>query len=255
MVDDLRMAAGSVSACSRARIFEPPLEIDAGHLRDHVAALLDGDPVADADVFARHLVGIVESRARNRAAGKLYRLQLGHRRQDARTAHLHCDVANPRNRLLRLELVGDRITRRLACHPQNVVGLQIVHLHDDPVTAGRSLSFSLKPNHRSNMRPNQYPLPLKVPLNFLSLNGADDQRAEEIALARFVEADARGLSFFRSSRITARTCARISTPLPLKVPLNFLSLPQQRLLKEGVEGQPQSPIAGRGDAEEDLHRE
>ena len=64
------------------------------------------------------------------------------------------------------------------------------------------------------MRPNQYPLPLKVPLNFLSLNGADDQRAEEIALARFVEADARGLSFF----------AQAESPLehaPESVPLSL----------------------------------
>ena len=77
-------------------------------VRDDLARLLDDDHVADPDVFALDLVGIVQAGAADDGAGQFHRLQIGHRRDGPGLADLHADVAEPGRGLVLLELVGDR---------------------------------------------------------------------------------------------------------------------------------------------------
>ena len=62
-------------------------------LGDHVARLMHHDRVAHAHVLAVHLVDIVQRGARDGGAGHRHRIELGHRGEHARAAHLHADLA------------------------------------------------------------------------------------------------------------------------------------------------------------------
>ena len=62
--------------------------LDADDLGDDLAGLLDHDRVADADVLALELVGVVQAGALDGRAGQLDRLEVGDRRELARLADL-----------------------------------------------------------------------------------------------------------------------------------------------------------------------
>jgi len=61
-------------------------------LGNYVAASFNQDPIADAQAQPLNLVFVMQSRARNRHAAELHRLEHRDRRQRARAAHLHDDV-------------------------------------------------------------------------------------------------------------------------------------------------------------------
>ena len=62
--------------------------LDPDDLGDDLAGLLDHDRVADPDVLALELVGVVQAGALDGRAGQQHRLELGDRRQLARLADL-----------------------------------------------------------------------------------------------------------------------------------------------------------------------
>ena len=109
------------------------LEEDAGHLRDDVARLLDGDGVADADVLAREVLVVVEGRAADGRPREEDRLELGDGRQDARPPHLDDDRRHPRRRLLGRELVGEGPARELRRRPEPLLVEDGAHLQDGAV--------------------------------------------------------------------------------------------------------------------------
>src|SRR5215471_4409313 len=77
----------------RRRAGRALLEQHANDLRDHVAALLDDDRVADADVLPREVLVVVERRALDRRARELDRVEGRDRRQRAGAADLDADLA------------------------------------------------------------------------------------------------------------------------------------------------------------------
>ena len=94
--------------------------LDADDVRDDLARLLDDDRVADADVLAVDLVGVVQAGAADGRAGELHRFQVGDRRDGAGLADLHADVVERGGRFVLLELVGDQPARALAGGAQAV---------------------------------------------------------------------------------------------------------------------------------------
>ncbi len=91
------------------------------------------DRVADADVLARDLVLVVQRRVGNDHATHRNRLELGHRRQRARAAHLDLDIAQDRCRLLGRKLVRDGPSRRARHEAEPLLQIEPVHLVDDTV--------------------------------------------------------------------------------------------------------------------------
>ena len=106
--------------------------LDADHLGDDLAGLLDHHRVADADVLAGDLVGVVQAGPLDGRAGQAHRLQVGHRRQLARLADLDADVDDLGDGLLGLVLEGDRPARALAARPGARAG-QVVDLDHQAV--------------------------------------------------------------------------------------------------------------------------
>src|SRR5262249_2117856 len=94
------------------------VDLDADDLGDDLAGLLDHDGVADADVLALELVGVVQAGAPHGRAGQQDRLELGHGRQLAGLADLHRDPGQPRHGLLSLVLERDRPAPALPPRPE-----------------------------------------------------------------------------------------------------------------------------------------
>ena len=94
------------------RIVGAQAEHGAQHLGDHVAGLAHDDRVAHAHVLAQHLVLVMQRCACHGRARHQHRIHLRHRRQLARTAHLHGDIAQKRGLLLGRELERDGPARR-----------------------------------------------------------------------------------------------------------------------------------------------
>ena len=111
----------------------PLVEVDAHHLRDHVAGAAHDHGVADADVLARDLVLVVQRRVRHHHAADRHRLEFGGRRERAGAADLDLDAQQARHRLLRLELVGDGPARRARHESQPLLPIEPVDLVDDAV--------------------------------------------------------------------------------------------------------------------------
>ena len=115
---------------------KPPLPkvlLDSDHVRNHLARLLDHEHVADADVLAGDLVGVVEARPADGRAGKFHRFEVGHRRDRAAAAHLHADAGERGRGLVLLELPGDRPARTLGRGAQQPLLIEAVDLHDEAV--------------------------------------------------------------------------------------------------------------------------
>ena len=76
---------------------------DLDDLRDDVAALFDHHAIADADVLAGDLVGVVQRGVRDRGAGQQHRLEHRHRRHRAGPSDVDGDVLQRGRLLLRRE--------------------------------------------------------------------------------------------------------------------------------------------------------
>ena len=111
----------------------PQVFFDADHVRDHLPRLLDHEHVPHADVLPRHFIGVVQARPADNRAGKLHRLQVGHRRHRATAAHLHADARQLRRGLELLELPGDRPPRALRRRAELPLLVEAVHLHHEAV--------------------------------------------------------------------------------------------------------------------------
>ena len=99
-------------------------------LGDHVARLVHHDRVAHAHVLAVHLVDIVQRGARDGGAGHRHRVELGHRGEHARAAHLHADLAQNGRLLLGRELERDGPARGTGGKAQLVLlrkGIDLYH--------------------------------------------------------------------------------------------------------------------------------
>ena len=144
---DLLLVAHQAGPAGRAVLGEPellglrrPLFLhDADHLGDHVAALLDHHQVADADVLALDLVGVVEGGALHRGARHRHRIEDGHRRDRPGAAHLQADLEEPGADLLGGELEGHGAARALAGAAEPLLLIEGVHLEHDAVHLVRQL--------------------------------------------------------------------------------------------------------------------
>ena len=105
----------------------------AHDLGDDVAGLVDHDRVPHADVLAGDLVHVVQGRARDRGTGDGHGVKLGHRREHARSAHLHANLSQDGALLLRRELERDGPARGARREAERLLGREGVHLHDHAV--------------------------------------------------------------------------------------------------------------------------
>ena len=105
----------------------------AHELRDDLACLLHLHQVAGPEILRREVVEIVQGRPLDHRAREEHRLQLGHRRQGARLAHLHRDAQQAGLRGFGGKLVGDHPARGLAGASQHPALGQAVHLHHHAV--------------------------------------------------------------------------------------------------------------------------
>ncbi len=102
-------------------------------LRDHIAGPLQGHGVADADVLALDLVGVVQGGVADHHAADRHRMQPRDRGQGARTAHLDVDGLQGGGGLLGGELVGDGPAGRAGDEAETLLPVQPVDLIDHPV--------------------------------------------------------------------------------------------------------------------------
>jgi hypothetical protein len=135
---DLELALGS----------GPALDDRPDDLRNDVSGFLQHDGVADPDVLPADLIEVVERRSRDRRAGDLDGRQVGDRRHRAGPTDVHNDVLEVRLDLLRRELVGNRPTRSPGDHPESLLLIECVDLHDDAVGLVRQLVAGFTPAFR-----------------------------------------------------------------------------------------------------------
>ena len=102
-------------------------------LRDHIAGALDDDGVADADVLAGDLVGVVQGGVAHHHAAHGDGLQPRHGGDRAGAAHLQVDGLQHGAGLLGGELVGDGPARRARDKAQPPLPVQPVDLVDHAV--------------------------------------------------------------------------------------------------------------------------
>ena len=130
----MRAALGAVRGIDElAGVVGPQVFFDADDVRDDLARLLDDDRVADADVLAGDLLGVVQADAADRRAGDLHRLQVGRGREGAALADGDEDVVDARGRFVLLELVGDEPARRLAGGAEPLALVEAVDLEHEAV--------------------------------------------------------------------------------------------------------------------------
>ncbi len=101
--------------------------------RDDVAALFNQDAVAGTEIFARHVLGVVERGHRDRRARQLHWLEHGVGRHGAGASDVDLDRLERGCCLLRGELEGGRPPRKLCRGPELLPQREIVHLDDDAV--------------------------------------------------------------------------------------------------------------------------
>ena len=89
--------------------------------------------VADPDVLARNLVGVVEGRAGDDRPSERNGLQLRDRRQNAGAPNLHRDRLDSRLRALGRIFVGARPARAVSGRAEDFVEPALVYLDDGAV--------------------------------------------------------------------------------------------------------------------------
>ena len=102
-------------------------------LGNHVASLVHHDRVAHAHVLAAHLVLVVQRGTRDGGPRHHHRVELGHRREHTRAAHLDADVAQDGVLLLGRELERDGPARRARREAQGLLAREVVGLHHHAV--------------------------------------------------------------------------------------------------------------------------
>ena len=111
----------------------PLVEQNFHDLRDHIARALDDDGVADANILAFDLVGIVQRRVLHDDPADRDRIESRDRRERAGAPDLDVDRAQHGRRALRGKFVGHRPTRRARNEAEALLIREIVDLVDDAV--------------------------------------------------------------------------------------------------------------------------
>ena len=111
----------------------PLFQDHADDLRDHVAGALQDHRVADPDVLARDLVGVVQGGVDHHHAAHRHRLQPRHRRDRPGAAHLDVDGLQDRAGLLGRELPCDGPAWRARDEAQTLLPVQAIDLVDDAI--------------------------------------------------------------------------------------------------------------------------
>ncbi len=106
---------------------------DALNGRNDITGLDDPDVVADTQVFARNLIGIMERGTGDGGAGQQHRLQLGDGGQDAGAPHLDRDIADRGSSALGFKFIGAGIARALGGSPERVVPATLIDLDDGAI--------------------------------------------------------------------------------------------------------------------------
>ena len=103
-------------------------EVHADDLRDDLAALLDVDRVARADVQLGHLLGVVQRRAPHGGSGQQHRFEVGDGRDSPGASYLERHAVEPRGGPFGLELVGHGPLGGLGCESQLAPDGEVVDL-------------------------------------------------------------------------------------------------------------------------------
>src|SRR6185437_8895167 len=123
----------------RDGVLRPLLGNDGDDLRDDVAGALDDDGVADPDVLAGDLVGVVQGGVLDDDAADGDRRQPRDWGDGAGAADLQVDGVEDRARLLGRELAGDRPARRARDEAEPLLPVEAVDLVDDAVNVEREV--------------------------------------------------------------------------------------------------------------------
>ena len=102
--------------------------LDTGYLGDDFPPFLHIDHIVEAHIEQRYLVGIVKGRPFHRRTGKLYRLEVRHRRDSPRTPYRKLDRHQTGECLLSLELVGYGPSGCLGCRAETTLQVVTVDL-------------------------------------------------------------------------------------------------------------------------------
>ena len=132
----------------------PLVQHHADDLRDHVAGALQDHGVADPDVLAGDLVGVVQGGVAHHHAADGHRLQPRHRGHRAGAADLDVDGLQDGARLLGRELAGDGPARRAGDEAQPLLPVQPVDLVDHAVDVDSRASAAVG-LHAARRRPSR----------------------------------------------------------------------------------------------------
>ncbi len=102
-------------------------------LRDYISCLVHDDGIPHADVFAVHLVDVVQRGPGDRGAGNDDRIELGDWCEHAGTSDLHADVPQDRALFFRGKLEGNGPARSTRGEAKRLLLSKGVDLHDDAV--------------------------------------------------------------------------------------------------------------------------
>ncbi len=119
----------SIGLCAARPLFRD----HAKHLRNDVAGALDLHRVADADIEARDLVGVVQRGVLHHDAADRHRFELGDRRERAGAADLDLDILDDGGRLLRREFVRDRPARTARDEAEPVLPVEAIDFVDHAI--------------------------------------------------------------------------------------------------------------------------
>ncbi len=108
-------------------------QFDTNDLRDDIAGALDAHHVADMDILARDLVGIVQGDIGHHHATDIDRLQPRHWRKRSHAADLNINGGQTRQGLLSRKLVGNGPARRARHEAQPALPVKSVDLIDHAI--------------------------------------------------------------------------------------------------------------------------
>ena len=135
---DRRSAFGALRRHDEDTRIDRALFDDAhDHLRNHVARAPHHDGIANAHIFARDFVGIVQCRIGHNHAADLDRQQSRHGRDRAGTPDLHRDVLHHGGHFLRGKFMGNRPARRTRHKTQRLLLRAVIDLIHHAVNVKR----------------------------------------------------------------------------------------------------------------------
>ncbi len=130
----------------------PPMLLDAHDVRNDLARFLDHDPVADANIFALNLLGVMQAGPCDRGACQLHWLQFGDRRYRACFSNLHADFVQSSNGFVLFDLYATTQRGLLLVRPSFSRQVELVQLEHQAIDFEIELVQFLLPALRSRLR-------------------------------------------------------------------------------------------------------